>query len=86
VGFTPYKVRGKKPTPRQPLVGNVKGGGFGFFVPFMFLVYSGAILNSRGLYYVQRQKAVLYSAVFRNGVRNSSPSRMGAQSVYAQSS
>jgi hypothetical protein len=32
VGFTPYKVRGKKPTPRQPSVGNVKGGGFEFFV------------------------------------------------------
>ena len=32
-----------------------------------------------------KQKAVLYSAVLGNGVRNSSPSRLGAQFVHAKS-
>jgi hypothetical protein len=30
MGFAPSKVRGTKAHPRQPSVGNIKGGGFGF--------------------------------------------------------
>ena len=31
----PEEVRGTKPTPRLPSVGNKKGGGFGFCPPFL---------------------------------------------------
>jgi len=37
------------------------------------------------LYYVQRKKAVLFSAIFRNGVCIGAPSGLGAERVHAKS-